>query len=228
MSLRRSPPPLLQEDVQRPQPFFEDVTLEVLRKEHPLELSIWDGLLPTRFLVATYWQGHIIGSSKIGFNNIRLNFPLGIVLEGRAELFEMYVSNGLAAYRPIRIIEPGELFGDFSVVDRILKLDGNTRRGEKWQICSGFKSFAITSKIDNKDYQYFEPEDKEDKDKEGQNEEEPIEKAIYPHLLFDRILRHQKTKIAFFDSSFVVDDSPFFNKLIRYSWARAKIYRDCP
>lgn len=181
-------------------------------------LGIWADVIPmnTPCVTRTYKHGEEVGSSnQKRFLKVELPNPLGIILEGRLELYESYVAHGFAAYRPIRIIREGELFGDFSALDRCRGLQGG-RRGETWKLCSGYRSLFVTKEVNSDNMHVFQKlSDRDDLDTD-----------IHTHRILDTIL-NLKTTIVFIDSSFMARRDRLYNELLDYSWPRAKIYRDC-
>src|SRR5262245_49514002 len=69
----------------------------------------------TKCILKKFKQGEEIGATdgKSLFHDVALQKPLGILCKGRAEIYSLYEVCELTAYRPIRIISPGELLGDF-------------------------------------------------------------------------------------------------------------------
>lgn len=200
-------------------PVKETIAIDI-KKEYSSALYKWKNLIPdnTPAIIATYKQGKEMGNSEHGFNDAnKFICPFGIVLEGRAELYEMFVAGNFVSYRPIRIMTKGELFGDFSLLDKCQGIDGSSRSGESWKICSGFKSCLVTQMVDKEDFHIFQKHN-EDRERLSEN--------IYTHLMFDIVLQ-SRTIIAFFESSFVKRNEEFYYQLLDYSWPRAKIYRDC-
>ncbi len=211
---------------------FKDIS-----KQYYAELGDWRALIPQDVpcVLGTYNQGEPIASRvdlakykkddsitsevkehDLIFHDINFEQSLGIVLKGRAEIYEKHIINDFTAYRPIRILKKGELFGDFSVVDKCLDVSGNSRPGETWEISAGFKSVLITNKVTDKTLKkYF---------KHSQLRTQKTS-LIEPHRFLDKLFT-SITIIVFIDSSFVQEHKLFFNKLLAYSWCRAKIYRD--
>lgn len=206
--------------------------LSNLTKQFPLALEYWGRILPkeTRFTLVEYKQGDEIANHS-GFTDIKFDFPLGIILNGRAEIYEIFLVNGffrnrkanssekLAAYRPIRILGPGELFGDFAVIDKCLKLQQTSIQGENWKICSGYKAFWLIGPFRKNKKEFLHL---------FQNFKGNIlvDDDIHVHRFFDKNI-DSKTYIAFFNGDFINKNDMFFYELLKYSWPRVKIYRDC-
>ena len=204
-------------------------------KQYPKSCSQWEKLIPpkTDCVVATYSQGEDIYSAraKYGVELAKFNKPLGIVLSGRAELYDVWLPStvftknktksvyySFAAYRPIRILNRGDIFGEFSVLDELNGLDGASRSGETWRISAGFKSSLITKQMQDSDIQHLFGET-------GDIDGDEILNVI-THKLLDTILSGT-TVIAYVDGNFIKKNSDIYYPLLEYAWKRAKIYRDC-
>lgn len=110
---------------------------------------------------------------------------LGIIVSGKAEIYETYSVNKYKVYRPIRLMNAGDFLGDFEIIDDICCDQNNkgiSRRGETWKICSGFISILIKQAVNENDLRNFI--------RVGYREQD---------LVTSRII-NQKTKIVFFDA----------------------------
>jgi hypothetical protein len=185
-------------------------------------IAPWIDLIPVNqpCVDVLYKHGEEIGDfSK--YHKIELSKPVGFVLKGRAELYESYELASVTSYRPIRLLVPGDLFGDFSILDDRLECTGPSRRGEGWKFCAGTRSILLKQLVEVRHRNHFRGDDGT---------------LFEPHRFLDHHSSDLTTRVVFIDSSFVgmvPDDQrafpgkDFFDKLIRYSWPRAKIYRDC-
>lgn len=187
-------------------------------------LGIWGSIIPedTICYVAEYPQGYRITCDELEAKNassifryIQLQRPLAVVLSGRAEICETYNVHKCVAYRPIRILNPGDLFGDFDIIDHILGSVGDSRPNEAWSVYAGIKSVLLTldNPIKNKNI-LRKLADQVDSD------------LHCPHMIFDYIFE-EKTVIGFINSDFIKINTPFFNELIASAWTQAKTYRNC-
>lgn len=188
----------------------KDITFSDVIESSSKVRERWGSLIPndTKCILAIYEQGEAITDAKLAYHEIEKDFPepLGIIINGRAEIHEMCATD-FTAYRPIRILKEADLFGEFSILDKLHGFDGKGLPGETWKINAGFKS-AIITKIMN--------------DSEGLIWGEGV---VSFHKLLDKIV-DSKTVVAFIDSAQVVKDKSFSDKLHHYAWPRVKIYRD--
>ncbi len=104
---------------------------------------------------AIVWQVHVpfgelisnqsgMRSSLAGKGNV------GIILHGEVELFELSSFSDVVAYRPIRILGKGSIFGDFAVLDDYHDFEGPSRRGERWTLVAGRRSMLVAQKLNGK------------------------------------------------------------------------------
>lgn len=176
-------------------------------------LADWTKHIPsnTPCVVADYLQGRTIadhtGSKLHGFTR-----PLGILLSGTAEIVETYVADNLRSYRPIRLIREGDLFGDFAIIDNLLCPSPKSRPGESWELCAGVRSVLL------KQYVTLA--------KRRKNFHNNYGDVVETHIFVGTHVSC-RAKVAFVDSQFIAKDSPCLDELLRKSWPRAKIYRDC-
>ncbi len=213
----------------------EKTTFSKVKKQYSAACSRWADLIPnkTNCILATYKQGDDIYNKQEGFTEkIHFNNPLGLVVKGRAELYEIYMTRtavgkddklvytNFPAYRPIRIMTEGELFGEFNILDKGYGFDGSSRSGETWRIAAGYKSALITKKMSNIDMLM-----------EGND---TINGGA--HHLLDKFITVD-TVVAFIENKgiikrdhsgkVIIENRPLFQELLHYAWPRAKIYRDC-
>jgi hypothetical protein len=90
---------------------------------------------------------------------LRLQSCIGILVSGEAEIYETeflrHKKHNFLAYRPIRILRVGDIFGDFRFVDQHIvygvaaksQPELRTRPGEKWRFCAGRKSVFVKGRI---------------------------------------------------------------------------------
>ncbi len=142
----------------------------------------------------------------IDLNNLNYSTPIGFVLSGKIEIYESYEFLEMTAYRPIRLLSQGDVIGDFSFLDAKLGCSGPTRRGESWRIQAGARSV-----------QRIHPDN------------EPVITdggTSKPHLILPLILQ-EGARVLFIDGAqFGENETDLVDRLLRYSWVRAKIYRD--
>lgn len=67
------------------------------------------------------------------------NITLAFVISGCVEIFDDINGGGYVAYRPIKVIKPGEALGVFGVLDKIFDTR-SSQVGERWRLCSGVNS----------------------------------------------------------------------------------------
>lgn len=116
----------------------------------------------------------------------------------------------MTAYRPIRLLSQGHLFGEFSFLDAELGCNGAAQRSESWKIYAGARSVLITQKI-SRENEHFITEGSTTK----------------PHLILPRILQ-EGARVLFIDGALLREDrADLVDLLLRQSWVKAKIYRDC-
>ena len=74
----------------------------------------------------------------------------GIILSGEAELYTFSVyedrteHKNTYAYRPIRLLTAKEVFGEFSILDKLLLPGKVSRPGENWELVAGRKCYLLT------------------------------------------------------------------------------------
>lgn len=214
--------------------------------QHIVDKSWWKDLIPDAadMYLNTYTQGEMIfdtNPNKDAHNDSKkhpekplspFSNPLAIILSGRAEIFEIYTvygffrkkkkgdkGLGLSAYRPIRILREGNIFGDFSILDKCLSLTDGGIEGETWKICAGFKTLWITGDC-TKAVQYLH------EFQEYSEKDEDDDENIHVHRLFDKYIACDTT-IAVIDGDTIAKGTDFYYKLLEHSWVGAKIYREC-
>lgn len=175
-------------------------------------IEYWASMIPENLhcKLGTYGKCEEVGDSSNGVAGVSYSMPIGFVLSGKLEICETYEFLGMTAYRPIRILSKGDLFGDFSFLDDELGCNSRTRRGESWKIYSGARSVLITQKIDShREYVITEGG------------------TTKPHLILPQILQ-EGARVLFIDGAQLRGHGVcLVEPLLRHSWARAKIYRDC-
>lgn len=191
---------------------FRSIIFDELDASYRAAIESWASLIPSKFpcTLGTYDECDVVGDVNGGLTGINYAMPIGFVLSGRLEICESYEFLEMTAYRPIRLLSPGDLFGDFSFLDAALGCNGTARRAETWKIHSGARSVLITQKI-------------------GRYEEHYITEAgtTKPHLILPRILQ-EGAKVLFIDGEKLREHGAcLVAPLLRHSWAKAKIYRDC-
>lgn len=214
-----------------------------IKAEHHLivEKSWWKDLIPdsTELYLNTYVQGEMIFDikpDKDGKKHVEIPLspfsnPLAIILSGRAEIYEIYTvygffrkkkkgekGLGLSAYRPIKILREGNIFGDFSILDKCLGLTGVGTEGETWKISAGFKTLWITGDC-TKTAQYFH-------EFQEYSDDEDDDENIHVHRLFDKYISCDTT-IAVIDGDSIIKRTDFYHQLLEHSWKGAKMYREC-
>jgi hypothetical protein len=64
--------------------------------------------------------------------------PLFVVISGRLELFDLVPNDEILAYRPIRVLTPGDMFGNFEILDKFYSgQDFNPILKETWFLAAG-------------------------------------------------------------------------------------------
>jgi hypothetical protein len=167
----------------------------------------------TDFYEITYTHGETIANQN-GFwelkNTLSIEKIIGIIVSGKAEIYETYIADKYKVYRPVKLIRPGDILGNFSVIDNICSVQDSRSRGERWTICAGFISILVTQKADSTHFK-----------KKG-TRYVPIEQ----HLITEKHIS-EKTKIVFFDAAKITKESHIFFQVLLYSWSNSKMYRDC-
>lgn len=172
----------------------------------------------TPILVVEYSHGDVIVDSTNPDANPRLNNHMAIVISGMAELTEEYSltahenSAGVTCYRPIRLLEKGDMFNDFSIVDRnAFETVPSNRPGETWMLRSGRRSCEVIPHKPISSYVQF-------RDDEG---------IHAPHNFLQKNF-NEPCQVAYV---YVNEGSSDFHKLLhdlmKNSWRRAYTYRAC-
>jgi hypothetical protein len=99
----------------------------------------------------------LLENKRIAVNEISLNYgdllqdsygsttrldncrhTLGVILSGRAELVDVIPTDfDVLAYRPIRIFEPGDIFGEFNLLDKFNGIKKVDYHFETWSLIAG-------------------------------------------------------------------------------------------
>ena len=115
-------------------PITEDeIKFSEIKKQVPDWMKTIPMATPVRLVTFAYGE-EIAGSSTAG--------RFGIVLNGQVEIFEQSYFSKVHAYRPIKILSVGSVFGDFEYLDTH-NLDPSSVESaklnikEKWTIVSG-------------------------------------------------------------------------------------------
>ncbi|MEA3044668.1 MAG: hypothetical protein QOH47_2506 [Sphingomonadales bacterium] len=154
-------------------------------------------------------------------------YRVSILVNGTAEICEEYelkpqkemkkreIFTCPHAYRPIRRIEAGDLFGDFKMVDRaIFPATVTSRPFEDWKIVYGGRSAIFVL-----DGQKKPPRDLFE-------EEEPVSGGRAVHHLIDRAKKGEKALVAeiVWNKDEPEFDS-FLSEVLKSAWKRAYTYR---
>lgn len=172
----------------------------------------------TPILIVEYNHGDVIVDSMAPKANPRLNNHMAIVISGTAELTEEYSlaahenSAGVTCYRPIRLLEKGDMFNDFSIVDRnAFDTVPAARPGEVWTLRSGRRSCQVIPHKSISSFAQF-------RDDEG---------IHAGHNLLQKTF-NDPCQVAYV---YVNEGSSEFPKLLhdlmKNSWRRAYTYRAC-
>lgn len=172
----------------------------------------------TPILVVEYNHGDVIVDSKAPHANPRLNNHMAIVISGMAELTEEYSlavdknSPGVTCYRPIRLLEKGDMFNDFSIVDRnAFETVPAARPGEVWTLRSGRRSCEVLPHQPITSFAQF-------RDDEG---------VHAGHNFFQRRF-NEPCQVAYVYVNEGSEDFPkILHDLMKNSWRRAYTYRAC-
>ena len=103
----------------------------------------------TQIYTTKYRWGEAIGTAPDYLRGHTNKIILGIVLGGLIEIFEVhdsFLGDTYYAYRPVRILEAGDIFNDFSAIDQHIFPESNSREsrpGEEWTIRAGLHSSLI-------------------------------------------------------------------------------------
>lgn len=191
---------------------FRPIMFSELDAADKTTIESWAPLIPAQFhcKVGTYAKCEEVGDCDRGLYGIEYSLPIGFVLSGKLEICESYEFLGMTAYRPIRILSQGDLIGDFSFLDANLGCDGTSDRGESWRIHAGARSVLIAQKISRIDEHFIT---------EGG--------TTRPHLILPWIIQ-EGARVLFFDGALLQKgNADLVDRLLRHSWVKAKIYRDC-
>ena len=182
-----------------------------LNAEDKCTIEPWSHLIPANLIckLGEYGMCEMVGD----FNrlvDINYAMPIGFVLSGKLEICESYEFIDMTAYRPIRLLSKGDLLGDFSFLDASLGCGGTTQLPESWRIHAGAQSVLITQKINSSNDHYIT---------KGS--------ITRPHLILPRITQ-EGARVLFIDGAQLQGHSAgLVDHLLRRSWVKAKIYRDC-
>lgn len=221
-----------------PEPFKKIASVEAIKNENWAKAILSDGATAAKLQcyavtadygdeIGTHEGFTIPGSDAYG----RFKGYLGIIVSGQAELYEESAlfqpvkrgnteeeisdfQNIYHAYRPIRLLGPGSLVGDFSIVDNVLVGPGQSRPGETWKFSAGRKSFLVIGRVDEEHLGLFD-------------HDSYVGQRRPDHFFIKRNRSEKpKTKIAFFKSDILFsEDHEFFKCLVFHAWKRAVTYR---
>jgi hypothetical protein len=185
--------------------------------------TMWGDLLPpnTHGQTVSFKFGEQIGSASkdgriIYDERITIEQPLGIILEGEAELYESsWFDRKVVAYRPIRLMEREDIFGDFALVNTVL-IPGRPSQlgGETWKLAAGKKCMLLLGGADPKKY----PDN---------FELWKFFKGEFNETTELGITELETTVIAFVDLQELCRGTPLFIHLLETAWKRAQTYQLC-
>lgn len=173
------------------------------------------------------------------FSQDEIQESIYVILDGQAEIAEEYFVRGegynekkdifwgFRSYRPIRIVEVGDIIGDFSYIDRQLGLVGESRPGETWTIVCGARSAVFLSKKPlrvSDTYKYFR-DDELLIANDGYDYEQTY--GEHNHLKkLDKIVEIARLPT----SDFTAEERDRFTRemIASTSWKRSYTYRVCP
>jgi hypothetical protein len=153
---------------------------------------------------------------------------VGIVLSGVCEVYDyetISTTPPIYCHRPIRLLEPGDIFNDFKYVDRAVlakPLEHKARNGEKWGVLSGINSMiAILSdeqiatgrKVPISTSQYVDADARFDGTIQG------FVRDVNPKFV---------SEIAYFKAKIQPESDIFFLSILKSAWKRVQTYRESP
>lgn len=157
---------------------------------------------------------------------------VGIVLHGVLEVYEfetIVTSTPIYCHRPIRILESGDVFNDFTFVDRkLLNLGPQhyARKGEKWGVMAGISSMISLCPAsfcgDASD-----PDKKTKIDIATQQHSEARFENTIQGLVRDKNTDY-KVKCAYFRVNIEIENDRFLLSMLKSAWRRVQTYRAAP
>lgn len=162
---------------------------------------------------------------------------IAIVINGVAELFDLSSYNQTVAYRPIRLLNQSQIFGEFSLIDSLVFQNNlaqtksyNSRPGERWQLISGRRCYLLKERGRSSNFKkelgklcptYVPGNDDDDDGTPGNFDLFNVFRQFKNTM--------QSTDIALINLHELIGngDSALRLKLLEIGWERVKIYRDC-
>jgi hypothetical protein len=151
------------------------------------------------------------------------HIPLALLIEKQVEVFIDYPSdeNGFR-FAPLRVINPGELFGVFEVLDHLI---GTPAIKPSWSVSSGSRSVWIVAPLGNMD-QTDELSNLAGADVNWDAEDDPQWKLIQQCALAQKDEWHTEVVVfprALFES--IDRSSRFFSELLSTGWKQSSTLR---
>ena len=187
--------------------------LKDLRENHLEVIPNWIVDLPdnTTVSIHRYNFGELVYDS--GTSHDDSGHKLNLVLNGDVEIYDSSIFDNVIAYRPIRILEPGEVFGDFELIDNILECNTPFGVRETFKLVAGRRCLLSIEMIDSE---------------LGLNPAEgnPIE--LY-QLLNDGAIQPAMPTVDIATlklNNAILNEESFMASLLSSAWIKAKAYRD--
>jgi len=150
---------------------------------------------------------------------------ISILISGFIEVYEEHFveceSKSRYAYRPIKLFEPGDIFGDFELIDQAVFEGKQLELGEEWGIAYGGRSALFYADRAGIDKEHFVL----DAFKRNQRRD------YAPHHALKNLLRNKNAtvKVAEFVLDELDDDQrkALFSEIMKAGWKKAYTYRLC-
>lgn len=190
---------------------------ELLKASYANSLPEWVTCLPSDLNVSvhSYKFGEEISRKSVNQDNSK--YKLNIVLNGEVEIFDQSRFDNVLSYRPIRIVRPGEVFGDFELIDKILACDALFDFRETWKLVAGRRCLLSTKRLDPE--LGFSPLN---------GEPTELYELLEPNVRTYNSSRHMPTiyivTLEFNNNS--IKKGNIINSLLPMAWIKAKAYRD--
>lgn len=157
------------------------------------------------------------------------DITLAFVISGCVEIFDDISGGGYVAYRPIKIVKPGEAIGVFGVLDKIFDISNmrSSRTGEKWRLCSGVNSNYCKNKITIDALQKARKTMGVDQIGNELCHSILSSLATVNRRLKDNDANYYETVVIYcdIDHNKITEDSKLFLPLIKTGWEACKQYR---
>lgn len=151
---------------------------------------------------------------------------LGLVVAGRVEICDESAFSSrseIFATRPIRLLRPGDTFGNFTLADSLVAPLSTSRPREPWSMYAGARSVLLTKGVNISDRRHLRGDVPFTEDQQ----DHPDYDLIRPRIIIERELKSESSRIAFIPVSDLISVAGFETWLMREAWRQAQIYRLC-